>query len=256
MLSLTFTYQWFAFSWHFSTNSTYSTDNLVTRLNTYIHSAICKLKNIVWWSSWVQINPYTSRSFLDHVSSAPRALRSFPPPMLPWMVSSHSSVSHFSPYVSPGFLQHTISWPSSKASTHCEHRFVCWRKRACFEPSTWPPLMMMSECHLLAVPWKMCTTLSSSLCCFRFGLSVFVFLFFSLLHHSLFLPLWHCFRVFAGDSEDLCPACRTASGYVFCVNSGNPLTKTRVSLFHLCRWVRRNLESELLIDWHASWGST
>lgn len=74
MLVQTFTYQWSAFSQHFSTNSTYSADNLLTRLNGYIYSTIHKLKNIVWWSSWVQINPYISRPFLDHMSSAPCAL--------------------------------------------------------------------------------------------------------------------------------------------------------------------------------------
>lgn len=191
--------------------STYSTDNLLTRLNRYIHSAICKLMNIVWWSSRVQINPYTSRSFLDHVSSAPHAPPSRPPPAVPWLVSSHSSVSYFSPYVSSRCLQHSVSWPSSMASTHWEHHFVCWRKRAYFEPSTWSLSMMMSECHLLAVPWKMCATLSPSLCCFCLR-----FFFFFILHHTLFPPLWQCFTLFAGGLRDLCSACRTATDYFLC----------------------------------------
>lgn len=142
VLSLTFICQRFIFSQHFSANSTDSTDTFLTRMKRYIHSVICKLNNIVW-SSQVQINPYTSRSFLDHVSSDSVSPPSFLPPALPWLVSSHISVSHFSSYVS-SCLQHTVSWPSSMASTHWEHRFVCWSKRACFEPCTWSQSMMMS----------------------------------------------------------------------------------------------------------------
>lgn len=205
--------------------STYSTDNLLTRLNRYIHSAICKLMNIVWWSSRVQINPYTSRSFLDHVSSAPHAPPSRPPPAVPWLVSSHSSVSYFSPYVSSRCLQHSVSWPSSMASTHWEHHFVCWRKRAYFEPSTWSLSMMMSECHLLAVPWKMCATLSPSLCCFCLG-----FFFFSscTTHYSL-----HCDNVSHSLLEvwEICVQPAGLPQIIFCVNSGSTPKSPHVFLF-------------------------
>lgn len=165
MLGQTFTYQWSAFSQHFSTNSTYSADNLLTRLNRYIHSTICKLNNIVWWSSWVQINPYISRPFLDHMSSAPCALPLSPSPGTALAGLYPQLRLSFSPYVSSCCLQHAVSWPSSMASTHWQHYFVCWRKRACFELSTWSPSTMMSECYLLAVPWNICTMLSPSLCC-------------------------------------------------------------------------------------------
>lgn len=145
VMNLTSTYQWFIFSQHFRTNSTNSTDTFLARMNRDIHSVICKLNNIVWWSSQVQINPYTSRSFLDHMSSDSGSPPSFLPPVLPWLVSSHISVPHFSSYMS-SCLQHTVSWPSSMASTHWEHCFVYWYKRACFEPCTWSQSMMMSEC--------------------------------------------------------------------------------------------------------------
>lgn len=175
-------------------------------MNRYMHSVICKLNNIVWWCSQVQINPYTSRSFLDHVSSDSGAPPPFLPPALPWLVSSQISVSHFSSYVS-SCLQHAVSWPSSMASAHWEHRFVCWSKKTCFEPCTWTQSMMMSECHLLAVPWKMGTMLSPSLCCL-------VLLFF-ILHHPLLPRLRHCCTLFVRDSRVLCSVCRAAQFGVF-----------------------------------------
>lgn len=171
----------------FSTSSTDSTDTFLARMNRDIHSVICKVNNIVWWSSQVQINPYTSRSFLDHVCSYCSSPSSFLPPALPWLVSSHISVSHFSSHMS-SCLQHVVSWPSSMASTHWEHCFVCWSKRACFEPCTWSQSMMMSECHLSAGPWKMVTTLCPSLSC--------LVLLLLLLRHPLLPLLWHCCTIF------------------------------------------------------------
>lgn len=195
-------------------------------MNRGIHSVICKPSNIVWWSSQVQMNLYTSRSFLDHVPYDSGSPPSFLPPVLPWLVSSHISVSHFSSYVS-SCLQHAVSWPSSMASTHWEHCFVCWSKTACFEPCTWSQSMMMSECHLLAVPWKMVTMLSPSLCC------LVLFCFSSCTTHYCL-----CCGIaahFLWEIQEICVQHAGLHSLGFFVNSDNPTTKPHVFLFHFCR---------------------
>lgn len=173
----------------------------------YIHSGICKVNKIFWWSSLVQINPYASRPFQDHIfcSLLPPSPCTAPTDVFPQLrLYFH--------------LQHTVSWSSSMASTYWEHYFVCRRKRVCFEPSTWSPSMMMSECHLLAVPWKMCTILIPSLCRVLLFLllmmmffAVFSFLFFPscTIHYSLSCDV-------AGNSGNLWSICWTATDHFLC----------------------------------------
>lgn len=177
-------------------------------MNIYIQSGIWKVKQIFWWSSLVQINPYASRPFQDHVFCPFCSL------LLPSPCNALTGV--FAQLRLYFHLQHTVSWPSSMASTHWEHYFVCRMKRACFEPSTWSPSMMMSECHLLAVPWKMCTMLIPYLCCvllLLFWFSCGFFLFFLFPSCTIYYSL--CYDV-CGNSGNLCSICRTATDHFLC----------------------------------------
>lgn len=196
---------------------------------------IAHIRLITFWPDWIDIYIQPSvnwRILSDEVHGfkiIPTLQGLFWITGLPPLVFLPLSLPHPCPDWSlptaQSLIEQAVSWPSSMASTHWEHRFVCWRKRACFEPSTWSLSMMTCECHLLAVPWRMCTMLSPPSCWF----------FFLILHHLLFLPLWYCFTLFYRRLRKSEFSTQNCHKYLFCVNSGNPSIKTQVFLFHLDR---------------------